>query len=150
MNPPRETSVGFWFDAREFLVAAEHVINRATGVSLPAYFLFSRSIELSLKAYLLGCDMTAKTLSSRKFGHNLAALLAEAVDKRLHALVPFEPDESTVVQLLSLEYLNTRLGYRVSGATYLLPSIEITEEVARKLISGLANFCAPPQGDAGI
>ena len=45
MSAPRETPAGFLYDAREFLKAAELVLNRASGVSLPAYFLLGRSIE---------------------------------------------------------------------------------------------------------
>ena len=52
MDQGRETPEGFLLHAREFLAAAELVLNRATHVSLPAYFLFGRSVELSLKAYL--------------------------------------------------------------------------------------------------
>ena len=149
MNPPCETSAGFLLDAREFLIAAELVLNRASGVSLPTYFLFSRSIELSLKAFLLGCGMTAKELRSHAFGHNLTALLGEAAKRRLHDLVPLEPVESGVVELLSQEYLGTHLGYRISGDTYHLPLIEVTEEVARKLVGGLEEFCGHSNGGVG-
>lgn len=140
---PRETPMGFLLDSREFLVAAELLLNRTTRVSLPAYFLLARSIELSLKAFLLTCGMTSKRLGSRDFGHDLVALLAEAIKQNLHNHVPLNPTESGVVQLLSYDYLGTRLGYRVSGRTYHLPLIDVTEQVARKLLVGLEAFYAP-------
>ena len=142
MRSPRETSAGFHFDAREFLKAAELVLNRAVDVSLPAYFLFSRSIELSLKAFLLQHGVSAKTLRSRTYGHDLDALLREAAKHGLYDRVPLEHPEIGAVEMLSQEYLSARLGYRVTGGTYYLPLIEVTENVARKLVGGLAAVCA--------
>ena len=138
---PRETSVGFLLDSREFLVAAELVLNRATGVSIPAYFLLARSIELSLKAFLLADGVTPRTLGSKAFGHNLVTLLSEAVKRQLHDSVPLDPIESNVVELLSYDYFGTRLAYRVTGGTYYLPLIDVTEQVARKLVVGIEAFC---------
>ncbi len=141
MNSPRVTSAGFMLDAREFLKAAELILNRTSSVSLPAYFLFSRSIELSLKAFLLNCGMGAKKLSSHEYGHNLVALLKEANNRGLQVRVPLEPIESGVIEMLSQEYLSTRLGYRITRGEYRLPLIEVTEEVARKLFRGLKELC---------
>jgi HEPN domain-containing protein len=108
-------------------------------VSLPAYFLLARSIELSLKAFLLARGMTPRAVKS--FGHNLVALLGAAVEEHLDGHVSLEEVEAGAVKLLSYEYSGTRLGYRVSSATYCLPHIEVTEQVARKLVIGLEPFC---------
>ena len=132
------------YDAREFLKAAELVLNRSSGVSLPAYFLLGRSIELSLKGFLLSVGVTAHSLSKREYGHNLVNLLAKATRNGLQNQVPIEPIEASVVDLLSQEYCGTRLGYRITGATYYLPRIDITEEVARKLVAGLEYLLVPP------
>ena len=138
---PLETSAGFLLDSREFLVAAELVLNSGTGASLPVYFLLARSIELSLKAFLLEGGLTPKTLW-KAFGHNLVKLHGEAVKLNLHHSVPLNPVEINVIDILSHEYLGTGLAYRVSGGKYLLPRIDLTEEVAKKLWGGVETFCA--------
>lgn len=143
----RETPAGFIFDAREFLKAAELVLNRASGISLPAYFLFGRSIELSLKAFLLAHSMSAKELAIRPYGHNLVALLEAAAQHGLHVRVPFATIDSGVLELLSHEYLSSRLGYRITGRTYHLPLIEMTEDIARRLVGGVGEHLASAGAD---
>ena len=132
--PPSATPAGFIQDAVDFLAAAEFTLNRATGPSLPAYFLFARSIELSLKAFLLEAGTTSKELSSSSYRHNLVALHREAVERNLSSRLTLNNIELGVLDLLSKEYVETRLGYRISGARYLLPLIDVTEQLARKLV----------------
>ena len=131
---PSATPAGFVQDAGAFLAAAEFTLNRADGPSLPAYFLFARSIELSLKAFLLETGVSAKVLASRDYGHNLLSLHTEAVKRDLAARIALDRIEIGVLDLLSKEYLETRLGYRISSATYLLPLIDVTEQIARRMI----------------
>jgi hypothetical protein len=40
--------------------------------------------------------------------------------------------------LLSYDYADKRLEYRVTGGTYYLPLLDVTVEAARKLANGLA------------
>lgn len=138
MNTPCETPAGFLMDATEFFKAAELLLNQSSSLSLPVYFLFSRSIELSLKAFLLSKAMTAKQLSIRPYGHNLVKLFEEANNHRLKEQVSFELTETGALELLSCEYLSTCLGYRVTNRIYQLPRIDLTEKFSRKLIDGLA------------
>lgn len=141
---PCETSAGLLLDANDFLAAAELVLNRATGISLTAYFLFGRSIELSLKAFLLACGMPISELAStkkRNYGHNLRALLEEAQRRNLENVIHLNQQEIGVINLLSFDYKEKRLEYRVTGGRYHLPLIEVTEEVARKLVFSLKTFC---------
>lgn len=145
---PRETSAGFLLHAKDFLAAAELVLNRAEGISLPAYYLFGLSVELSLKAFLLGCGITPSALKSKKFGHNLVALLDEAQKCDLKDKVALDQQEVGVIKLLSYDYLmEKRLAYRVTGGKYYLPLIEETEGVARKLVFGLEAFCTDSRGN---
>jgi len=51
-----------------------------------------------------------------------------------------------VLELLSYDYMEKRFEYRVTGGTYCLPLIDVTEQVARKLVSGLEKFCADTTG----
>ena len=52
-------------------------------VSLPAYYLWGHSIELSLKAFLFGCGVPLRKLKSKELGHNLEALVGEALRRNL-------------------------------------------------------------------
>ena len=137
MKTPRATPAGFMLDAVDFLRAAELLLNRSEAASLPVYFLFARSMELALKAFLLNAGVTEAQLAKRDFGHNLEALLKQAEERGLSAHVSLLSPERGMVELLGHEYSGTRLGYRVTGGTYYLPPIDHTENIARKLIGGL-------------
>ena len=128
-----ETPEGFLKHAQEFWAAADLVLSKVEGVSLPAYFLLGRSIELSLKAFLLHEGMTIATLRRKEYGHNLRALLACAREKGLEQHVEIEPIEAGVIDLLSYDYAEKRLEYRVTKGTYYLPLLPQTWGAARKL-----------------
>jgi HEPN domain-containing protein len=143
MTTKTTVSTAFLLHAKDFLYAAEFVLNRAVGVSLPAYFLFGLSVELSLKAYLLERGMSLKELKSpNKFGHDLAKLLNEAQRRDLNDVVTLNQQEAGVIRLLSYDYMiEKRFTYPMNGHEYFLPLIEVTEVAARKLAFGLEAFC---------
>jgi hypothetical protein len=141
MKSPRATPAGFMLDAVDFLRAAELLLNRAEAVSLPVYFLFARSMELALKAFLLHAGVTSAQLAKRGLGHNLEALLAQAEERGLSTHVSLLSPERGMVELLGREYAGTRLGYRLTGGTYYLPPIDHTENIARQLVGGLKELC---------
>lgn len=87
MNVSKETAKGFFQDAQAFWTAADFLLNRAEGVSLPAYFLLGRSIELSLKAFLLHKGMPISELRKKRYGHDLKALLAKSRDQDIEHFV---------------------------------------------------------------
>ena len=131
-------------DAVEFLTAAEHLLNQRIGISLPAYFLFGRAIELTLKAFLLHHGLSIEKLASKQeFGHSLEKLWKGAVKYGLNQDVQFGTPEEGAIELLSKEYYDTRLTYRDSGGTYYLPNIAGTEDVARRLIGTVRKIVAP-------
>jgi hypothetical protein len=107
------TPLGFLTHAQEFLAAGELVLNHATAVSLPAYFLLGRSIELSLKAFLL----------------------ARGVEK-------LDSQEAAIIKLLSYDYAEKSFEYRVTRGVYSLPMINVTEGVAKRLAYELKPFCS--------
>lgn len=139
-------STGFILHAKDFLSAAEFVLNRTERISLSAYFLFGLSIELSLKAYLLDRGITLKELKSpSKFGHDLTKLLDEAERRGLKDIVILNQQEVGVIRLLGYDYMTEkRFAYPLNGHEYLLPLIEVTEVVARKLAFRLEAFCTAP------
>ncbi|MCE2745636.1 MAG: hypothetical protein LW710_06985 [Burkholderiales bacterium] len=138
-QPINSTAAGLMLDSLEFFKASELVLNRTSGVSLPAYFLLGRSIELSLKAFLIHCGASAE--ETKIFRHNLVKLLSEATSRGLENHVSLEQSEVAALDLLSKEYLATRLSYRDTGSTYYLPCIDLTESAAKKLICGLEGVC---------
>ena len=129
-----ETPRGFLKHAQEFFCAADLVLNKAEDISLPVYFLLGRSIELSLKAFLLDRGISITELRSpKKFGHSLRALIKAAREKGLDQHIALEAIEDGVIQLLSYDYAEKRLEYRRTGGTYSLPLLDATWRVARKL-----------------
>lgn len=132
--------------SQEFFAAADLILNKADVVSLPAYFLLGRSIELSLKAFLLASGMKMSELRSKKYGHNLLALLEKAKAENISGVVEIEEIEHGIVQILSFDYMEKRLEYRTEG-TYYLPYIDVTWRIARKLAFELDAVC---KGESGV
>jgi hypothetical protein len=77
MKDFQTTALGLWTRAKEFADAARVVADAAGDrFSVPAYYLWGHSIELSLKAFLFGCGVPLRTL--KDLGHDLKALVEEA------------------------------------------------------------------------
>ncbi|WP_189383380.1 HEPN domain-containing protein [Marinobacter nauticus] len=138
-----ETPEGFLKHAQEFCEAAELVCKDDSTVSLPGYFLLGRSVELSLKAFLLKCGFTVKTLRSRPYGHDLRQLLQAAQENGLANYVDIGKLEGASIHLLSHDYVTKRLEYRQTGQEYALPFLAITIRITRELAYGLSEFCVP-------
>ena len=135
-----ETPQGFLKHAQEFWIAADIVLNKMECVSLPAYFLLGRSIELSLKAFLLHQGVCIHKLRKKQFGHNLWALLDEARKRGLEDHIKLEVIDLGVIQLLSIDYAKKRLEYRMTGGRYYLPLLPETWEITRKLAFELGSM----------
>jgi hypothetical protein len=105
INIPCETPSGFLVHAKEFFEAAQLVLSRCDSVSLPSYFLLGRSIELALKAFLLSRGLNARELKSRKYGHDLDALLNKAILLGIEDELSITDLEKGVLQLLNYDYL---------------------------------------------
>ncbi|QNH01929.1 hypothetical protein [Pseudomonas sediminis] len=129
-----ETPLGFLKHSQEFFAAADLVLSKTEEVSLPAYFLLGRSIELSLKAFLLHCGKPITELRKpNKFGHNLEALLDASVEHGIEEHISIAPVEIGVIRLLSYDYADKRFEYRITGGTYHLPLIDVTWHICRTL-----------------
>jgi hypothetical protein len=133
INMTSETPSGFLIHAKEFFEAAQLILSRRDSVSLPSYFLLGRSIELALKAFLLSRGLEAKELKSRKFGHDLDALLDKALALGIEDELSITELEEGALRLLNYDYLDKRLEYRITNRTYALPFIDITTQIAQKL-----------------
>lgn len=144
MVEPCETPCGFLKNASEFYLAADFLLKKTNGeVSLPAYYLLGLALELSLKAYLLHCGISAKDLSNQtKFGHDLCKLLDGAIERKLSSVISFSKQEQAVICLLSVDYnKKRRFTYRITQGIYTLPLINVLDKVACDLIKQLHNVC---------
>lgn len=133
--------------ASEYLAAATRVLPPPTTdleafrmkISFPAYFLAGHSIELSLKAFLLGRGTTKEELRSRKFGHKLDALLVEARRRRLGNEVKLPRDEAGAIVELNYCYSGKELEYVETGYRR-LPSYALVYRAADRLCHGLQTY----------
>lgn len=125
--------------ARDFYVAASHLLNYPSDTSLPVLFLIGRSIELSLKSLLLVAGKSPTELSRRPFRHSLTNLLNVAVDSNLMD-VEFSSGHRAAVDVLSKEYEASSLGYTEMGRVYLLPRLDLIDEAAALLLKSASRF----------
>jgi hypothetical protein len=135
MKEFQTTPVGLWNRAKEFAEAAR-ILADAVGdqLSLPAYYLWGHSIELSLKAFLFGCGVPLRKLKSKSLGHNLKALVDEAVRHNINKEVHLSKRELLEIYAMNYEYMAKNFEYHETDA-YDLPSKDRTKRIAEKLIS---------------
>jgi len=140
----KTTPFSLWMYAKEFADAGKIVrTNIGSTVSMPALFLFGQSTELSLKAFLLGRGISLDDLKNKPYGHNLKELLKEARRRRLGLEVKLKPVDLGVIGLLNYEYLPRRYQYsqKEKGDTMYVPTLELAEATAFKLVRGLYLYC---------
>lgn len=107
---------------------------------LVAFYLIGHSIELSLKAFLLGRGESITALRSKRFGHDLSALLVESRRRKLGTCVKLSSTEIRVVHMLNDCYSSKELEYLFNG-TRRLPHYSVTVRIAEKLHAGVDSFC---------
>jgi hypothetical protein len=109
------------------------------------YFLYARSIELSLKAFLSCNDKSERDLKSSAFGHNLTALLQEAERVGLASCFPLNDGHRMVIHWISHPYAGKDLEYTkvAPGGSRIteMPDVAWTAAVARSFIDGLQGVC---------
>jgi hypothetical protein len=121
--------------ARQFLdSASREQENAKMGMSLPAYFLVGRAIELALKSYMLLQGQTEKNL--RAVGHNLAAGLDTSVTLGLSSLLTITPESDQAVRWINDYYESKDLEYPTTGyKSY--PEIRHLFEFADSMLTAL-------------
>ena len=102
------------------------------------YYNFLHGVELGLKAYLRHVDaVTLKNLKSRRFGHNLASLLDEALKHGLCSQCPeLTVTNLAVIRSLSPIYADKQFEYIRIGGVQLEPVAQVAE-AAETLIAEL-------------
>jgi hypothetical protein len=109
-------------------------------VSLTAYYLIGHSVELSLKAFLLGRGVPVKKLRNKPYGHNLTVLLREARRRKLGNLAKLSTRDIAVLEVLNECYGAKELEYAISGVRR-LPHYSLTVAVAKHLLDSIAPYC---------
>jgi hypothetical protein len=140
----RTTATGLARYAYEYIDAAR-LVDSNHGKSpefelvspVPAYFLASHGIELTLKAYLRHNDISVRELSSKRYGHDLRTCYRKA--KELRLLERFAEDERDVRAMDMLVELNRGHGLRYIRTGYKqFPSWAIVEPLAVRLHQAVA------------
>lgn len=100
--------------AAQFLDAARREFTLAgQGISVPAYFLAARSIELALKSFLVFKGRDERQL--RRLSHNLALALADARQAGLDDVCSLRPDDRIALNMINPYYLEKDLEYLTTG-----------------------------------
>lgn len=106
-------------------------------------------MELSLKAYLRGKEYSLEVLkaSARKngFGHDLSKLLDESRRRKVGREVKLNRNDMWVIRFVDDMYKHKEFEYGYVG-TRQMPKLELVEAVARKLVSGLKDYCYRKSG----
>jgi HEPN domain-containing protein len=101
--------LGTQLRAGEFLAAAELLQERRERFTPVAAFLCCRSVELTLKAFLLARGNTYDQM--KEFAHDIVHLLSEAHARGLEAVVLLSGDELRVLRQANCDYMQNRLAY---------------------------------------
>lgn len=135
--------------SKQFLAAAQSTQEPAKSpaqelgqrLSLVAYYLAGHSIELSLKAFLLGRGLAVEKLRNRKYGHDLSALLIESRRRKLGNCVKLTRQDLAVVHTLNGCYAAKELEYMFHGSRK-IPPYSLVIALATKLHGGIAPYCS--------
>jgi len=134
----RAPSIAYFLSAGSFLQTAifAHEALATSNLKLrfemPIYYLYSHSIELTLKAFLRSSGLTAKELTRREWGHDLLKLWEGCFDRG------FNLDQQTrlmirgVLDLLAF-YATTYEFRYVQVGLKTLPTLEAVREAAEAL-----------------
>ena len=135
------TSAGLWRFSRDYLHAGSLVAKESGGkFSHPAHFLFGRSIELVLKAFLVARGVPYSKLRNAPYGHNLHNLLLEARRRRLGNECKLSKSQLQSITLLNEQYCSKKLEYIVTGFIT-VPSATSLLLTVTSLVTSLESYC---------
>lgn len=137
ISPISTTARSLYTHAAVFDDAARAVRDAVKVDPLPKYFLWSRTIELFLKSYLLAEGVSATELKSWKYGHDLLKLYNEARRRGIDILIGTSREDTAIVRILNLDYFSKRFEYRISGHRYTLPDPSLTQRLIKRLRRGV-------------
>jgi HEPN domain-containing protein len=100
--------------AHDFVAAAKRESQIVqSGLSMPAYFLAARAIELGLKSYLLLSGKGEAEL--RKLSHDLGKALDTAKKAGLHTAISVSPETEKAIRWINEYYQRKDLEYPTTG-----------------------------------
>lgn len=145
--------VGFLLYASQFLDAAR-ATERQKYFSPVPYYLYCRSIELSLKAFLLSKGVQRDNLKHRSLGHDLEKIWARACAFGIRDIVHVSLDQEACLKQANryyrtkgFEYFEVSLAVRGYKG---LPALDVLDSLSDLLMIELRPCCAdvldnPPQ-----
>ena len=134
---------GFFLYGKDFFDAAKG-FKQPEHYSPVPYFLYCRSIELLLKAFLLGKDVPKKDLKN-VYGHDLGIILKKAQEMDLREFVKITPEQEKEISRANKYYAFKGFEYfeftkAVTGYPE-LPDLLLLEKAAAELVTYLKSFC---------
>jgi len=136
--------LGFLIYAEDFLKAYNKYDIDKSFTPVP-YYLVCRSIELSLKGFLIAKGIKKNDLKSNNLGHDLKKVLAEAIKKDLNSICLISDKQKQEIEKANNWYQRKGFEYfdlqNIIDGTKTLPNLKVLETVANKLISNLKPFC---------
>lgn len=135
---------GFFHYGKEFLDAAKGFKQSAYYSPAP-YFLYCRSIELVLKAFLLGKGVPKNDLPKRTLSHDLEKIFKKAQDLGLSEFVNITPEQEREIAKANRYYASKGFEYfeviKAVKAYPELPDLLLLEKISSELVSYLESFC---------
>ena len=135
---------GFIIYAQDFLDAYK-AYTPEKPFSPANYYLVCRSIELSLKSYLLLKNMPINKVK-RKFGHDLHKILRKAKELGIDTVVNISTEEKNEIEKADgwynrkgFEYFDVR---NIAKNKNTLPNLEVLLDLADRLITTLNPICS--------
>ena len=135
----RTNSMGLWTSASEFYEAASLVEKKAEGrISIPAYFLSCRAIELVFKAFLRARGIGLEAMIRMR--HDLNLLLSTAEREGLESFATLEVDQVNAIRAINPYYKGKELEYIVTGSKR-YPHLRDLQSCASTLLKGTMKVC---------
>lgn len=134
----RSPPIAYLLSAEAFLKTAVHAHQALAAKTLrlrfdmPVYYLYSHAVELTLKAFLRTTGLTAKELSTKRWGHDLARLWNGCFERGLDLDLPTRLTAGAVVGALAPYAANYEFRYVVTGSRE-LPTLDAVQEGATLL-----------------
>lgn len=138
---------GFLAYAKEFLKAARVAKVPVGRYSPVPFYLYCRSIELALKAFLLERGVAIAELKGRTLGHDLEAVLSRAKTLGLDNHVKATTAQTRELWIANLHYKAKGFEYYNPGRPPFvesdeLPRLFLLDRLASHLVAGLERVCA--------
>jgi len=136
---------GFLVYATDFLNA--HESYKSDNAFSPAsYYLVCRSLELSMKSFLLAKGMARQEIKDRrKYGHDLKKLLRKAKELGINTISPISDAQEEQIVKANDWYARKGFEYfelqNIVDGRETLPNLEVLIRIARCLVKDLKPLC---------